>query len=211
LKCPYAETVLGQIRVKRRSLNSYVGDCDEDIKDLIVRMLEFDPSRRITAEEALELPCLQEFRGKTRENACHKFITTEIDDNSRLSLEEYRRKIYCDIERKYPAANSSPAMPRITRSYHSVESKSLHQYRRLASNSLVKLEKHSTFHQDNSDGFKEQPVKRTAKYQKSGFQKENQDISVCDSLQRSKQEAHPKDSSKMFKRRVRGNPWTKNQ
>lgn len=53
LNCPYAESVISQIRVKKRSLNSYLGDCDDDIKDIIIRMLEFDPSQRITAEEVL--------------------------------------------------------------------------------------------------------------------------------------------------------------
>lgn len=44
-----AESVISQVKVKKRSFKSYIGDCDEDIKDLILRMLEFDPSQRITA------------------------------------------------------------------------------------------------------------------------------------------------------------------
>jgi serine/threonine protein kinase len=49
LNSPCAEAVINQVKVKKRSLKSYIGDCDEDIKDLILRMLEFDPSQRITA------------------------------------------------------------------------------------------------------------------------------------------------------------------
>lgn len=36
---PLAASVIAQIKVKKRSLKSYLGDCDEDIKDLILRML----------------------------------------------------------------------------------------------------------------------------------------------------------------------------
>ena len=79
--------MLSQIKVKKRHLRSYFDHCDEDIKDLILRMLEFDPNMRITAEEALELPCLQEYRGKCREDICNRFITTDLDDNRRLTLE----------------------------------------------------------------------------------------------------------------------------
>jgi serine/threonine protein kinase len=50
LKSSCAESVISQIKVKKRSVKSYIGDCDEDIKDMILRMLEFDPSQRITAE-----------------------------------------------------------------------------------------------------------------------------------------------------------------
>ncbi len=53
---------------------------------MILKLLEFDPSKRLTADEALQLPCLQEFRGKSREEICKRYITIDLDDNKRLDL-----------------------------------------------------------------------------------------------------------------------------
>ena len=44
----------------------------------------------------------------------------DLDDNKRLDLEEYRKIIYKDIERRYPEFNRLPiTMPRIYRTHHS--------------------------------------------------------------------------------------------
>ena len=67
---------------------------------------------------------MQEFRGKNRENVCKKFIVSEVDDNIRLTLEEYRRLIYQDIERRYPHINKFLPIPRINRCHHSLKTKS---------------------------------------------------------------------------------------
>lgn len=70
---------------------------------LICRMLEFNPTKRITVEEALELDLFTEFRThKSLEDICTKFIVPQLDDNVRLSLQSYRKMIYIDIERRYP-------------------------------------------------------------------------------------------------------------
>jgi hypothetical protein len=67
-------------------------------------MLEFNPKKRITIHEAMELPIFEEFKiyGGTATDLCTKFIVPQLDDNVRLSLHQYRKIIYCDIERRYP-------------------------------------------------------------------------------------------------------------
>jgi hypothetical protein len=39
---------------------------------------------------------------------CNKFIIPELDDNVRLSVEDYRKAIYRDVERRYPEYNREP-------------------------------------------------------------------------------------------------------
>jgi hypothetical protein len=69
-------------------------------------MLEFNPKKRITIEEALELDMFAEFRThKSYEDICTKFIVPQLDDNQRLTLQSYRKMIYTDIERRYPEIN----------------------------------------------------------------------------------------------------------
>lgn len=102
-------------------------------------------------------------------------------------------------------------MPRITRSHNSLQSRSFHQgYRKLASNSLVKLSKNTTFYQShdenitNKDSKPHRPYKRTVPHQK-----ENEDSTAEYSIYH-KESSH-KDTPKVFKRRLKANLWAKNQ
>jgi len=77
---------------------------------------------------------------------------TEVDDNVRLSLDDYRRLIYKDIERRYPDVNKLTPMPRIYRAYHSLKSRSNPDpFHRIAANSLAKIDKNSTLYKKTVD------------------------------------------------------------
>jgi hypothetical protein len=117
-----SSSFLNVMKMKRKPLKHYLKDCDQEVEAMILRMLEFDASERISAEEALELPCLQEFR-RNKESVCKKYIAVELDDNKRLDLEEYRRQIYRDIERRYPEFNNVTPVVRIYRAHHSLNNK----------------------------------------------------------------------------------------
>ncbi len=75
---------ISELKIKKRPLKDYFKDIDKDIKEIILKLLEFDPAKRITALEVLELPCVQEFRGRSREDVCKRFIAIDLDDNKRL-------------------------------------------------------------------------------------------------------------------------------
>jgi hypothetical protein len=72
----------------------------------------------------------------------------ELDDNKRLDVDEYRKIIFKDIERRYPEFNKLTPMPRIHRSYHSLVAKTpIHPFSKKPSNSLIKLQNSaSLFH-----------------------------------------------------------------
>ena len=54
-------------------------------------MLEFNPHKRITVEQALDDPIFEEFRqNKGTEDTFMKFIVPQLDDNLRLSVQMYR-------------------------------------------------------------------------------------------------------------------------
>ena len=57
-------------------------------------MLNFNPSKRISADEILNLDLLKSFRKKEEETICKKDISTPINDNKKYSVEEYRKLIY---------------------------------------------------------------------------------------------------------------------
>lgn len=49
-------------------------------------MLVFNPSKRITAEEILNLDLLKQFRKKEEEIICKKDISTPINDNKKYTV-----------------------------------------------------------------------------------------------------------------------------
>ena len=100
-------------------------------------------------------------------------------------------------------------MPRITRPYRSIESKSNHQgYRKLASNSLIKMEKSTIEEQQTLKQIQpHKSYKKTHKF--SSHHKENHDVSMHSTFHHTASEAGNKEASKVFKRRLKANLWAK--
>eukprot|EP00118_Oscarella_pearsei_P014351 m.122508 g.122508 ORF g.122508 m.122508 type:complete len:542 (+) comp37788_c1_seq3:94-1719(+) len=98
MKAPYAQQTLGQIRHRgRRSLQDICSSASPDALDLLSRLLQFNPDKRLTAEEALRHPFLAKFRQPDKEPVLRRDVVLRLDDNEHLSIEEYRRQLYQDI------------------------------------------------------------------------------------------------------------------
>ena len=62
--------------------------------DLLLKLLQFNPKKRLTAEEALEHPYVADFHNPEEEILCDHKIEIPLDDNNKFSREEYRQKLY---------------------------------------------------------------------------------------------------------------------
>ena len=68
--------------------------------DLLQKLLQFNPSKRLTAEEALKHDYVKLFHKPEDEPDCSKKINITMDDNHKFSIREYREKLYSDIHKR---------------------------------------------------------------------------------------------------------------
>eukprot|EP00298_Acanthocystis_sp_HF-20_P011768 c19563_g1_i2.p1 GENE.c19563_g1_i2~~c19563_g1_i2.p1 ORF type:complete len:346 (-),score=99.48 c19563_g1_i2:1063-2100(-) len=101
IQSPFAATMLAS--VKRKATPSWADrfpGVDPQALDLMQKLLAYDPSKRLSAEECLKHPYLEEFHDEEDEPACTIQLSMDIDDNSRGSVDDYRKRLYNEIASK---------------------------------------------------------------------------------------------------------------
>merc|ERR1740120_169492 len=68
--------------------------------DLIRTCLGFNPSKRIIAKDALRHPYVVQFHNPDDEFDCAQTIAIPIDDNTKLTVQDYRERLYLEVLRK---------------------------------------------------------------------------------------------------------------
>jgi mitogen-activated protein kinase 15 len=117
LSSPLAWKVLQDIKTqKSKSFTQLFSSEGKEALDLLRRLLTFSPSTRMTVDEALRHPYVKSFHCAADEINCNRIIRLPVDDNTKLSLKEYREAIYKDISEKTRSNKRSPQdnLPKIT-------------------------------------------------------------------------------------------------
>ena len=78
----------------RKNLTDYFPDAPPDALDMLQSLLQFNPDKRMTAEEALMHPYLAKFHNPSEEHSLSYDVVPPVDDDVQLSVAEYRTKLY---------------------------------------------------------------------------------------------------------------------
>jgi mitogen-activated protein kinase 15 len=101
INSPLAQTMLDSLPpAKPKRLRDVFPTASDEALDLLQKLLYFNPSRRLTAEQALRHPYVAQFHNPEDEPVCTRRIRIPIDDNTKFSIREYRNKLYADIHRR---------------------------------------------------------------------------------------------------------------
>ena len=101
INSPLAQTMLESLPPsKARRLRDMFPTASDDALDLLKSLLQFNPNKRLTAEQALRHPYVAQFHNPEDEPNCNRKINIPIDDNQKFSIREYRNKLYSDIHKR---------------------------------------------------------------------------------------------------------------
>jgi len=98
IQSPFAATMLDSLSpTEPRNLADVFPNASPEALDLLRLTMQFNPDKRITAEEALEHPYVEQFHDPAQEPACEYIIQIAISDDQKLSIKEYRDALYKDV------------------------------------------------------------------------------------------------------------------
>ncbi|BDA40406.1 Mitogen-activated protein kinase 15 [Coccomyxa sp. Obi] len=98
---PFAATMLEALPCgDAPALHRLFPSASPEAADLLFRLLQFNPAKRITAREALRHPYVAQFHSSADEPSAPGIITIPIDDNTKYSISEYREKLYMEIVKR---------------------------------------------------------------------------------------------------------------
>ena len=82
---------------KRKGFTGFFPNADEITLDFLRKLLVFNPTQRMTVEEALNHKYVKEFHNPKEEIIMDHAIIIHMDDNKKFSIRDYREAIYEDI------------------------------------------------------------------------------------------------------------------
>jgi mitogen-activated protein kinase 15 len=95
IQIDYDQLLQEKVKKKKNILQTLSKYTHDDVAiDLLLKLLVFNPNKRLTAEEALKHPYVAEFHNEEEEIVSDHKIEIPLDDNNKFSKEEYRQKLY---------------------------------------------------------------------------------------------------------------------
>merc|ERR1719235_1864408 len=83
-----------------RPLNEMFPSASVEALDLLRLCMDFNPGKRISAKDALRHPYVVQFHNPEDEFDCDRPIRIPIDDNTKLTVQDYRERLYNEVLKK---------------------------------------------------------------------------------------------------------------
>ena len=84
----------------------------KDAVDFLKRLLAFNPKKRITAADALGHAYLKPFRDRDTELSLSRSVRVAVEDAKRLSIKDYRTRLYREIQENLARLKAARSPPR---------------------------------------------------------------------------------------------------
>lgn len=98
IESPFAKHIYLNIRLpKTKRMIELIPGASKDAIDMSIKLLQFNPEKRITVESALNHPYMEKFHNPQNEPSCSRIISIPVDDNTKLNISGYRNKLYQEI------------------------------------------------------------------------------------------------------------------
>ncbi|KAL8590492.1 hypothetical protein ACOMHN_011705 [Nucella lapillus] len=95
LRSHYGASILEKATGKpKKSLDEMLSEAPVEGVDLMQRLLQFNPDKRITADEALRHPFVTRFHNPSEEVSLNFDVVPPLSDDVQLTVEQYRSKLY---------------------------------------------------------------------------------------------------------------------
>ena len=95
IQIDYDDLLQEKIKKKKNIVQMVSAYCHDEVAiDLLLKLLQFNPKKRLTAIEALEHPYVADFHNPEEELLCDHKIDVPLDDDNKFSKDEYRQKLY---------------------------------------------------------------------------------------------------------------------
>lgn len=104
LNSPFAETMLENVTHSRPPMRpgqsrtqEMFPNATQEASDFLMGCLKFNPQKRTPAEKALLHPYVSQFHNPDDEPCCTTPIHIPLDDNTKLTVADYRDKLYAEV------------------------------------------------------------------------------------------------------------------
>merc|ERR1719335_928201 len=84
----------------QRSLKEMFPTASVEALDLFRLCLQFNPARRLSAKDSLRHVYVVQFHNPEDEFDCDRTIRIPIDDNTKLTVPDYRERLYNEVLKK---------------------------------------------------------------------------------------------------------------
>jgi len=105
---PFAPTLLENIiPANKKTLEGLYPTAPSDAIALMKELLSFNPRKRLSAEGGLAHPYVSQFHSEAEELSCDHAVLPTVDDDTKISIEEYRTILYRDVCVKIGSSSKS--------------------------------------------------------------------------------------------------------